>query len=221
MIYKFDKDAVLISEHQDEEESLVYTDVLNHNSNTPDDKQGFVKSSTYPPSLSDYLFFDSATITYQKASNRKDLDDSKLILTNTQKVDEFDKIVNKTEQELVDDGLFDLAPEITTALTILEREIESFLETAKTANGYSVNNFARQKGILSFPYINVDDADPNKAPLIASGLIYPSAKTGEMFTFLGGVNAAFMAATAAINASTDLNYIRTFNFVDFYNNYTL
>lgn len=107
-------------------------------------------------------------------------------------------IVAKSSQELLDSGQLSFAELRDTSINRLRAEVEQHFAAAQTANGYRLDNLARQKAAISLQYRNIADTDPQKAALLASKVIYSDAITDEILAAVESVQAAYDLAKAAI-----------------------
>ncbi|MEQ9363927.1 MAG: hypothetical protein RIF32_06780 [Leptospirales bacterium] len=112
---------------------------------------------------------------------------------------ENNQIVPKTRQDLLNDSVVTLADIRDGDIQRLRAEIEYYFASAKTTNGYRLDNLARQKAGISLPYRAVDNADPQKAALLTSKVIYSDAITDEILAAVETVQTAYDQAKAAID----------------------
>lgn len=110
-----------------------------------------------------------------------------------------DQIVPRTRQDRLDSGQTNFSEVRETEVLRLRGEVENHFRTAKTANGYRLDNLARQKAAVSLQFRNIADTDPQKSALLTSGIIYADAVTDEIQAAVESIQAAYGQAKAAID----------------------
>lgn len=111
------------------------------------------------------------------------------------------RIVEKTRQDRVDDGLQTLLQIREEEVLRLRGEVEAYLRVAKTVSGYRLDNLARQKAAMSLQYRELPAENAQKSALLSSGMIYEDAGTDEILAAVQGVQAAYASAKAALDTA--------------------
>ncbi|MCR9140780.1 MAG: hypothetical protein NXI24_00805 [bacterium] len=111
------------------------------------------------------------------------------------------EIVPKTRQDRLDDGELSYTELRETEVLRLRSEVESHFSTAKTVNGYRLDNLARQKAAVSLQFRALADTDPQKSALLADGIIYADDVTDEIQAAVVAIQNAYVQAKAALNAA--------------------
>jgi hypothetical protein len=112
-------------------------------------------------------------------------------------------IVDKTSQELIDEGLLTRDEVKKRTTRRLRREVETFFAVGETESGYSIDNLARQKASFSSQYRPRPNIDEEKRRLLDAGLIYPDAVVDEILAAVKGVTDAYNAAKQAVVTACD------------------
>ena len=115
------------------------------------------------------------------------------------------QIVPRTRQDRVDGSEITLQDVREAEVLRLRGEVEMYFRTAKTTNGYRLDNLARQKAAVSLQYRATDNADPEKSALLASGIIYADTVTDEILAKMQAIQEAYDQAKAAIDLCLSQN----------------
>lgn len=124
----------------------------------------------------------------------------------TQKIVEDDtgaRLVDKSTQELVDDGLMTLEDVRERKLQSLRGEVSAHFQQHKTPGGYRLDDLARQKASFSAPFRQLPDTDEQKKDLLEAGLIYPDDILDEILDEVGKIQTAYRAAKKAVTTAFD------------------
>ena len=111
-----------------------------------------------------------------------------------------EEIVNKPRQEQIAAGDLSYAALGNQEIQRLRQEVEIHFAQNVTANGYRLDNLARQKAALTMQYRALPDTDAVKADLLQKKLIYPDAICDEILAAAETVQAAYGKAKSAIDA---------------------
>ncbi|MEQ9367284.1 MAG: hypothetical protein RIF32_23840 [Leptospirales bacterium] len=115
----------------------------------------------------------------------------------TQKI-ENDQVVPKSRQELLSEGTLTYDQLQDQEIKRLRFEVEAYFDQNKTANGYRLDNLARQKAALTMQYRALPDTDPVKADLLTKQLIYTNAICDEILAAAEAVQAAYGQARTVV-----------------------
>ena len=109
------------------------------------------------------------------------------------------RLVEKTPQELVEDGV--LTPEEVRERTVqsLRGEVSAHFRQHKTPGGYRLDDLARQKASFSAPFRHLPEDDERKKELLEAGLIYPDDILDEILAEVGEIQTAYRAAKKAVS----------------------
>ena len=112
-----------------------------------------------------------------------------------------EKIVPKTKQELVDEGVLPLSEIRDEHLRRLRDNTSTYFKTARTPGGYSLDELARQKAAFSYQFYAIADTDPVKADLLSKKLIYPGNIVDEIMAELAKIQNAYDQAVLAVQTA--------------------
>lgn len=168
---------------------------FNANNNT---KRKMRIGDVFPPDTDTYVY-DTNIGDYRELTTTEKVGLGIIVLSTNQKIVN-EKIVEKTEQELVDEGIKTFAKVKEEQIVQLNVEVEDYLKTAKTPSGWPVDAFSRERLVATFSMRTLPEDDPNRAPYIALGLTFPNARMQEMITTLKVVQDAYAVAAADVNA---------------------
>lgn len=122
-----------------------------------------------------------------------------------------EEIVEKSRQELLTEGLITLEDVREEAIQKLRKEVAAYYEQHKTANGYRLDQLARQKVNFSYQFRQVSDKDQSKQLLLGKRLIYPNYILDEILEEVGHVQDAYGKALEAIKkAHTEKQSVNSF-----------
>jgi hypothetical protein len=155
----------------------------------------------FPPDPDTYVY-DSNISDYRELTTTEKVALGIIVLADNQKIVN-EKIVEKTEQELVNDGIKTFAKVKEEQIVQLNMEVEDHLKTVKTPSGWPVDAFSRERLLATFSMRTLPEDDPNRAPYIALGLTFPNDRMQEMITTLKVVQDAYAIAAADVNAIND------------------
>lgn len=168
---------------------------FNANNNT---KRKMRIGDVFPPDTDTYVY-DTNIGDYRELTTTEKVGLGIIVLSTNQKIVN-EKIVEKTEQELVDEGIKTFAKVKEEQIVQLNVEVEDYLKTAKTPSGWPVDAFSRERLLATFSMRTLPEDDPNRTPYIALGLTFPNARMQEMITTLKVVQDAYAVAAADVNA---------------------
>ncbi len=131
---------------------------------------------------------------------------------------EGEEIVEKSRQELLDEGLTTLEDIKEENIQRLRNETEQFLSQHKTPNGYRLDQLTRQKANFSHQFRHLPDTDENKKNLLEKRLIYPNHILDEIVAEIAKVQAAYDAAkNEIINAYEEKKPVEVFESISIVN----
>lgn len=114
-----------------------------------------------------------------------------------------ERIVDKSTQELLDDGLLTHEEIREREIQRLRGEVSGHFSTKRTSSGYRLDDLARQKANFSYSFRHLPDTDPRKEELLEVGLIYPDGILDEIMDEVRKVQAAYSAAKSALVAALE------------------
>lgn len=115
------------------------------------------------------------------------------------------EIQQKTQQQLVDEGLLTHAELFQQGVARLRYETETHLQSNTTPNGYRLDNLARQKAALTMQYRQLPDTDPVKSDLLQRKVIYTDAIVDEILNEIERVQSAYDQAKNALQSIANQN----------------
>jgi hypothetical protein len=178
-------------------------------------KRRVMVGEVFPPDPTIYKY-DPAIGDYRPPTTTEKVDLGIIVLANEQKIVN-EQIVDKTEQELVDQNLKTFAKVKEEQIVLLNVEVDDHLKTTKTPSGWPVDAFSRERLLATFSMRTLPEDDPNRAPYIALGLTFPNDRMQEMITTLKVVQDAYAIAAADVNAiaNNDVLAVRSIHLVDY------